>query len=111
LVTTSDEPRNVYAVFGDWQPPDLGPKAKPRRPRVGKRVKLRARPTDTFSKVRSRDVSWALPQGARSAARRVRGKTIKVRFSRPGKQRIKVIARDRVGNKVREKLVVKVRGR
>ena len=107
LVTQGDNPVGLRAVLGDFAPPALRPSASPRRPRAGQRVTLRSNASDAFAAVRSGDVRWGIPPSV--SARSLRGTTIRVRFPRPGRYRITVIATDRAGNRTSRTLRVGVR--
>ena len=108
LVSQATNPAALYAVFGDFNKPELAPKASPRKPHAGDRVKLKSRATDSFASVRGQDVSWKLPSGVKTA-KPVTGKTIKVRFPKAGTYKVKVTAVDRAGNRAKAKLKLHVK--
>ena len=108
LVAQGLNPTTLHAVFGDFNPPILRPKAKPKKPKVDQKVKLKSRATDSFASLNGSAVSWSLPAGVQRA-RTQTGKTIKVRFTNPGRYKIVVTATDPGGNQTQKKLKLHVK--
>lgn len=105
----------VLGTFGDFSRPNVRPRAFPRRPRAGQRVRLASLPFDSFRLTRPGDVLWSLPRGVRvvrafkRSRGRARGRKIRVRFRRAGVYRIGVKIGDGSGNSRTKTLRIRVR--
>jgi hypothetical protein len=108
LVTQGANPTTLRAIFGDFAPPALKPRSSSSRPHVGRKITLRSGAGDSFADLRARDVRWTLPSGV-SAARTVSGLSVRVRFARTGRFKIRLTATDRAGNRTKATLRVRVR--